>query len=257
MKVIRIQYLALASLLTLFALAPALGAAPVFGQSASAPLAAAKVDCEDCWAGYGVASTSTGSVSMVTATVVQQAVTCNSKDNVAQTVFDAVAIDGASASDFVIVATAASCALGSGTPTYFMNDNGPGGTIVGAAIKPGDKITMTITISGKTAKLSFKDATSGSSGKDSESATGLSRDAATCMTDMSPGQALAKFKSVSFSNCKATVNGKTMAIGAFGSALTLDEFICVNSGDTATLAQPSALNGASSGFKVAWKALGP
>lgn len=250
-------------ILLLFVLAPALVVLPTYAQSnafASAqksttlPLTVTK--SVDGWAGWGDYA-SAGSVTMVTATVVVQAVTC-SGSSTAQAVGDFVAIDGY-VTDFLYLGPSAWCASGStGPASYYMVDGVTGGTINGVVVKPGDKITMTITVSGGTVKYRFRDATSKVSGKDTTSSSGDELQAAECVTDMYSPDALAKFSSVSFTNCQAKINGVTHGIGAFGSAATLYEFACVST-SSKILAISSGLSTSTTmaNFKVTWKAYGP
>jgi len=115
------------------------------------------------WSGYARTSSTTDAFSSVSASWKQPKVTCNSEDRMSATW---VGFDGTSSSNPTVEQDGTTGWCYEGKAVYFTwYEMFPAGSVeVGKSLKPGDKITSTVTRSGSSYKLSVKDATHSSAG---------------------------------------------------------------------------------------------
>jgi hypothetical protein len=126
------------------------------------------------------------------------------------------------------------------------------------AVKAGDTLTGEVSVSGESFTLSLKSSEGwtfttvqkGSASLEQESAEWIAEAPEICGASCHLAQ-LAKFGTVSFSNCEAAAGGSDMPVSAF----TGDggpHAITMKTSKGKTKAAPSALNGAGNAFSVTW-----
>jgi Peptidase A4 family len=206
------------------------------------------------WAGYAESS-GTGTVTQVTGAWTQPAVTCPRGTTLAAFW---IGIDGYSSSTVEQDGTLAQCSHGTATyyawwETYPANAVQTFGTI-----HAGDKFTASVTWSSSTGKFTMKitDTTSSTTWSKTSGNSGASENSAECIAERPAGAsnssglyALAKFGTMSFSSCAATVSGTTGGIGTFSTVYAIT-MVSYPSG-TRTLATVSSLTSNTS-FTVTW-----
>ena len=208
------------------------------------------------WAGYAESS-GTGSVTKVSATWTQPAVTCPSKGTTLAAFW--IGIDGYTSSTVEQDGTLAQCTHGSAS-YYSWWETYPANAVQEfAPIHAGDSFSATVTYSSSTSKftMSVTDTTTGTTWTKTSKNSGALEDSAECIAERPAGAsnasglyALADFGTASFGSCTATVSGSSGGIGTFSSVYEIT-MVSYPSG-TRTLASPSTLTG-NSAFKVTWK----
>jgi hypothetical protein len=259
-SMIRIWAMCIAILSTLL-MTSAMALPAAFGAtqtSGSAPV----VHQNSVLAGYAAVSPTNGSVTSVYASFTIPKVTCNSSTSAGyQDALFVAGLDGYNSADFENVGVAAFCQVGPNSVEYYAVSTGSFTSIEGTvAVKAGDVISVSITVSGGNFHYSFKDVTTGKSATDSSPATGVPLDAADC--GVIGAIPFSRFAPVSFgkastgvpNTCDARINGAKHALGRFGSALTLYKLVLIDPATNDTLATPSALSDSGSSFTVTWKA---
>jgi hypothetical protein len=207
------------------------------------------------WAGYAESS-GVGTVTQVTGSWTQPSVTCGKGTALAAFW---VGIDGLTSDTVEQDGTLAQCSSHTATyyawwETYPANSVQEFGTI-----HAGDQFTASVTYDSSTLEftMTIKDTTSGKSWTEVSTNEGAEENSAECITERPAGAdnasglyALAKFGTVSFGSCGATVSGTTGGIGSFSSVYKLT-MVNYSSG-TRDLAKPSSLTD-NSAFTVTWK----
>jgi hypothetical protein len=207
------------------------------------------------WAGYAESS-GTGTVTQVTGSWTQPAVTCGKGTALAAFW---IGIDGLTSNTVEQTGTLAQCS--SHTATYYSWwETYPANSVQEfAAIHAGNKFNATVTYHSSTKEftMSLSDISTGKTWTKVSKNSGAEENSAECIAERPAGAnnasglyALAKFGTVSFGSCAATVSGVTGGIGSFS---TVYEITMVNySSGTRVLASPSSLTG-NSAFTVTWK----
>jgi hypothetical protein len=224
-------------------------------SSSSPPLL---VKCRDCWAGFGVNTTS-GLVTSVNAKVKVPTVTCTQKEAFS---FFMVALDGYPgdlAYSEVYVACLNSSAIYGGYYFDSITTTGAGTTW---APRPGDIVYLSVSASGNKTGDEFKyvidDLNTTKRTSSGQPSPGAGLYAASCVTNMMGGYPAVNFGIVKFMTCNADVGGTVKSIGYHFTTLhTLRKFISYNSNETVILALPSQLSVTSPKFTVTFKASGP
>jgi Peptidase A4 family len=213
-----------------------------------------KEDCPDCWSGYGVASSTSGSVTGASATFTVPSIKCTSAETLSA--FGAV-LDGSSASDFSYAIVEAICDGGS-LYLYAVWYNAADGSSGAASWTPnvGDSVTTSLSEASGTITFTITDATQSQTLTGTGSDTGMSLTAGTCFTDMAAGYGQVNFGTISFTDCTATVNGHTGGVGSFGKSVTVLEWITFNSADSKALNKVGKLM-SKEDFTVTFKKAGP
>ncbi|MCI4342589.1 MAG: G1 family endopeptidase [Thermoplasmata archaeon] len=229
-------------------LAPAVAAAPTAVAAGHGPLGSPTQAPTTVWAGY-VALGSAGSVTKVSGTWTQPAVTCGSATRYA---LFFVGVDGTSLSDIEDIGTAAQCSGGTASYLAEWQFTYAGGPISSITIHPGDTISASIVYSSGNFTIKLTDGSHTFSKKVYQ--PGDARDSAECIvarpTTISGALHLANFGTVTFSSCKATISAVSGGIGSFASVF---ELTMTQTTSTKPLAVPSALQTGKKGFSVAWK----
>jgi peptidase A4-like protein len=207
------------------------------------------------WAGYAESS-GTGTVTQVTGAWTEPSVKCPKGTTLAAFW---IGIDGYSSSTVEQDGTLAQCSGGHATYYAWWETYPANAVQTFASIHAGDKFNATVSWNSGNGNfiMSITDQTSSTTWTKVSKNTGASENSAECIAERPAGAsnasglyALAKFGTVSFSSCGATVSGTTGGIGSFS---TVYEITMVNySSGTRTLASPSALT-SNSAFKVTWK----
>jgi Peptidase A4 family len=218
------------------------------------PLKATKMDCPDCWAGYGD-SVGTGEATGVSADITVPTLTPNCASGETGST-QLVALDGSSGSDFALAGIEEFCV--SGTLYYYsVFYNGADGSFGSATVSPGDAISMSITESAGTYTFTVTDNTNPSGSiSGTGSASGASLNYATCFNDMLGGIGQANFGTITFTSCTTTINGSTNTVGTKG-VPGLTEWLCFNSSDTKAINKTGKLNKTTGDFTVTFKKSGP
>jgi peptidase A4-like protein len=208
------------------------------------------------WAGYAESS-STGSVTQVTGAWTEPAVTCPTRGTSLAAFW--IGIDGYSSSTVEQDGTLAQCSHGTASYYVWWETYPANAVQTFATIHSGASFNATVTFNSGNGNfiMSITDKTTSTTWTKVSKNSGASENSAECIAERPAGAsnasglyALAKFGTVSFSSCGATVSGTTGGIGTFS---TVYEITMVNySSGTRTLASPSSLTGNSS-FKVTWK----
>jgi hypothetical protein len=208
------------------------------------------------WAGYAESS-GTGTVTKVTATWTQPAVTCPTKGTTLAAFW--IGIDGYSSSTVEQDGTLAQCTHGTASYYSWWETYPANAVQTWATIHSGDKFSASVTYSSSTGKftMALTDTTTSTSWSKTSTNSGASENSAECIAERPAGAsnasglyALADFGTASFGSCTATVSGTSGGIGTFS---TVYEITMVNySSGTRDLAVPSSLTG-NSAFTVTWK----
>jgi Peptidase A4 family len=214
-----------------------------------------KFDCPDCWSGYGLNSTKSGAVTAVWGSFTVPTLKCGSGTTIS---FLLVALDGTASNDFSYAGVYVECSSGSASygAVWYNAADGSSGS---ASWTPsaGDSVTMSIVESKGTNTFTLTDNTQKATSTGTGADTGMVLEFATCFTDMASGYGQSPFGTVSFTDCQATVNGNTGAIGSLtGKTVSLVEFITVNSGGTKALNKVGKLTSGED-FTVTYKKAGP
>jgi hypothetical protein len=224
---------------------PALHLGPVWGASTSSYN----------WAGYA-ATGSTGSVTSVTGTWTEPSVTCKSGTTLAAFW---IGIDGYSSSTVEQDGTLAQCSHGSATYYSWWETYPANAVQTWASISAGNSFSASVTYNSAagTFTMSLKDTTTGTSWSHTSANSGAMENSAECIAERPAGAsnssglyALAKFGTMTFGTCSATISGSTGGIGTF-STVTSISMVSYPSGSR-TLASVSALS-SSTKFTVTWK----
>jgi len=246
------------SLLALSAPITAVFAAPSSAPSIQAKIAplVTKVNCPDCWAGYGANATGTssaGTVTGVSASITVPTVTANCGSSGETGSTQIVAIDGF-AGDFALAGIEEICDAG---VLYYESAfyNAFDGSSNVALVNPGDSITMSVTESAGTYTFTVTDATTPSGSlTGTGSASGALLNYATCFNDMFGGIGQVNFGTVSFSACSTTIAGHTHSVGK-GPGLI--EWRCYNALGTKALDATGKLVKSTGDFTVTFHKSGP
>ena len=229
------------------------------------------------WAGYGYNGLA-NTITEAHGSWIQPSVTCDSSLNDSQFAIFWVGIDGLNSGTVEQVGTLAYCPLAGTTPQYYAwYEFYPAQAVklvTSVTVSPGNVFQGVVKFNVTTSKFSvtLKDITTGTHFTKSNPSgfTGYSRSSAECVAEDPGGSTslsglyyLAKFGTVKFgqdytavkNTCTATVNGKTKAIGAFGTLS--DELTMVNYFNHAVImAQPSGLTTDKKAFTITWKSAG-
>jgi hypothetical protein len=207
------------------------------------------------WAGYAESS-GTGTVTKVTGAWTEPSVSCSTGTTYAAFW---IGIDGYSSNTVEQDGTLAQCYHGVASYDAWWETYPANAVQTFATVHAGDKFTAKVTYNSATGKftMSITDQTSGTTWTKVSKNSGASENSAECIAERPAGAsnssglyALAKFGTVSFTSCKATVSGSTGGIGTFSTVYEIT-MVSYPSG-TRTLASPSALTG-NSAFTVTWK----
>jgi hypothetical protein len=206
------------------------------------------------WSGYADESSTDGTFTKVSGSWTVPTVTCTAEDTI-NSVW--VGLDGATSSTVEQDGTLQWCFEDKAT-YYTWYEMYPAGTVsVGTTVKPGDKISASVSRSSTSYTLKVTDSTT-SGNNVSETATCA---ATTCLdtsaewiserSAFSIGIApLADYKTWSLSSASETASGKTGSISGYA---TSDEITMVDATDSYDLATVSALNSKGNGFSTTWK----
>ena len=203
------------------------------------------------WSGYAVGASS-GSVTVASGSWIQPSVTCSGGASYASFW---VGIDGFNSNTVEQSGTLGQC---SGGVAYYSAwyEFYPAAsvTISSITVHPGDSFSSTISYSSGQFSLTITDVTTGQSFTKTGTVSGAQRSSAECIAERpSIGGSitkLARFGTVNFSQCNATINGVSGAFGSFSGVQSID--MVGRSGKL--LAQTSALGGDKASFTVTWKA---
>jgi hypothetical protein len=207
------------------------------------------------WAGYAESS-ATGSVKKVTGAWTEPSVSCPKGPTLAAFW---IGIDGYSSNTVEQDGTLAQCSHGSASYYAWWETYPANAVQTFATIHAGDKFNATVTYNSGNGNfiMSITDKTSSTTWTKVSKNSGASENSAECIAERPAGAsnssglyALAKFGTVSFSSCTATVSGSTGGIGSFSTVYEIT-MISYPSG-ARTLASPSSLTG-NSAFTVTWK----
>lgn len=205
------------------------------------------------WSGYADVSSTPQYFTKVAGSWTVPAVTCSPEDRLLSTW---VGLDGASDGTVEQTGTTAQCY--EGTAYYYSwYEMYPAGTIeVGTSVKPGDKITASVTRSGTSYTLKLTDATTSGNNVSTKATCGLG----TCLDESAewinerPAYSigivpLAQFGAAKFTAASATGGGKTGAITSFSTAW---DMTMIDATDTYTLDSTSKLNSKHNAFTNQW-----
>jgi len=205
------------------------------------------------WAGYAASTTTHGTVSKVSGSWVEPAVSCTSTTALAAFW---VGIDGFNSGTVEQTGTLAQCYLGAASyyawwEMYPLNAVQPISTMT---ISAGDHFTATVTHkTGGTFTMYIKDITTGASFSKTATQSGTNRTSAECIAEAPSGSGglfhLAKFGTVTFSSCTATISGKSGGIGTFGTVWAITMTSSVAGKDKATVSSLTS----NKTFHVTWK----
>ena len=212
------------------------------------------------WAGYGAVGPATKTVTEVSGSWVQPALSCGSKVSIA--VFW-VGIDGmvATAPSVEQTGTIGECVGGVASyaawwEIYPLNDIQfiPTTTI---NVAPGDHFTASVTFSGVTKDFTMKvtDTTTGQTFAKVHAYGPAKRETAECIAERPSGSSglypLANFGKIVFTSCDATIKGTHAGISTFATVYSIDMVK-----GTLNLAVVSAPRNSGATFTVTWKHLG-
>jgi hypothetical protein len=216
------------------------------------PAAANTVDYSFNWSGYADTSTTNHYFTTVSSSWTVPTVTCTPEDRIVSLW---VGLDGFSDSTVEQLGTTAQCF--EDAPVYYSwYEMYPAGTIeVGSTVKPGDKITASVTRTGTSYVLKLTDPTTSGNNVSVTKTCAL----ATCLDTSAEVIAerpaystgvvpLAQFSPTPFTASTVTGGGKTGAITAF----TYSPIDMIDSTDTYLLNTTGALNPAGKGFTDSW-----
>jgi hypothetical protein len=203
------------------------------------------------WVGYAdIASTNT--VTYVSGAWVEPKVSCP----VHGTLYAAfwVGIDGANSNTVEQTGTLAMCS--SGTASYQawweLYPSNYAQTITSITVHANDSFSASVKYTGSAFTMFISDLTTGKKFSKTGTQAGVARSSAECVGERpevgSSLAALARFGTMKFSSCTATISGKTAGIGSYSS---VDEITMVDSGGT-TLAAPSGLSNSGKTFSITW-----
>lgn len=207
------------------------------------------------WSGYADTSTKAGAFTKVSGSwSTPKIVSCSKEDQITS---EWVGLDGFTTGTVEQDGTLDWCF--EGKAIYFTwYEMFPAGTVeVGKSLKPGDKISASVTRKGTSYTLALTDSTN----KKNSFSIKKTCAAATCMTESAEWIAerpefsttgivpLVNFKSWKVTNGKQTENGKS---GTIGSAASNDAITMIDSTQTYNLATVSKLSGKDS-FTATWK----
>jgi hypothetical protein len=207
------------------------------------------------WAGYAATSGS-GTVTQVTGTWTEPSVTCPRGTTLAAFW---IGIDGYSSSTVEQTGTLAQCYHGSATYYAWWETYPANAVQTFATISAGNHFDAWVNYSSSSGAftMTLKDTTSGTTWSKTSTNSGASESSAECIAERPAGAsnssglyALAKFGSMSFSSCTATISGTSGGIGGFSTvyAITMVSYPSASR----TLATVSTLT-SNSAFTVTWK----
>ena len=205
------------------------------------------------WSGYAVAA-STGSVTVASGSWIQPSVTCSGGTSYASFW---VGIDGFNSNTVEQAGTLGQCSGGVASySAWYEFYPAASVTISSITVHPGDNFSSTISYSTSTGQftLTITDVTTGNTYSKTGTVSGAQRSSAECIAERpSIGGSitkLARFGTVSFSQCSATISGVSGAFGNFSGVQSID--MVSRSGKL--LAQTSVLGTDNASFMVTWKA---
>jgi Peptidase A4 family len=210
------------------------------------------------WSGYADGSTTpkAGTFTQVGGSWTEPSVKCGAED---QLTSDWVGLDGWNSTSFEQLGTLAWCFRGA--PIYFawwqMSSTGKGLIRVGTTLKPGDKITASVTRSGKNYTLKLTDATTPANSfttKQTCPATKCPASSAEWIAER-PGfgigiAPLAHYNAFTLTRGTQTSNGKPGTIGSFA---TVNEITMIDATQTYSLNAVSSLTSKNSSFSTTWQ----
>jgi hypothetical protein len=128
---------------------------------------------------------------------------------------------------------------------------------IALAVRPGDRITASVTYSSGTFALALTDASTGKGFTISQTAPGASRSSAEWIEEAPSSRSgilpLADFGTISFSGAQATINGTTGAIDNPAWSSSVEQINMVTSGGAAKDSTSKLTDsGSTSGFSVTW-----
>jgi len=205
------------------------------------------------WSGYADTATKAQTFTKVSGAWTAPSVTCNAEDQITS---NWVGLDGFNSNTVEQLGTVGWCFQG--TPTYFTwYEMFPAGlTEVGASLKPGDKISASVTRTGTSYALKLTDSTTSGNNISVTKTCAL----ATC-TDTSaewiserPSFSIgiapqAKYNAFKLTSGSVTANGKTTSIGA---GPGVNAITMIDATNTYNLNTVSALTGGNA-FSTTWK----
>lgn len=209
------------------------------------------------WAGYAVTGGS-GSVTEVKGSWIQPSVTCTS--STAYAAFWS-GIDGYSSNTVEQAGTLAECLGGKAQySAWYEFYPKPSVTITSLPVKPGDKISVTVSYNSSSDEFTALIKIGGSSFTKIAKVSAAERSSAECITELpSVGSAptnLSDFGVVHFgkdftsrAGCNATVSGKTGSFGSFSSVVSIN---LKNSFLKKALSRTGALSSDGTSFNVSW-----
>ena len=205
------------------------------------------------WSGYAVPASS-ASATVASGSWIQPSVTCSGGASYASFW---VGIDGFNSNSVEQSGTLGQCSGGAARySAWYEFYPAASVTISSITVHPGDSFSSTISYSSSTGQfsLTITDVTTGKSFTTTGTASGAQRSSAECIAERpSIGGSitkLAKFGTVNFSQCNATINGVSGPFGSFSGVQSID--MVSRSGKL--LAQTSALGSDQASFTVTWKA---
>lgn len=207
------------------------------------------------WAGYAESS-GTGTVTKVTGTWTQPAVSCPSKGTTLAAFW--IGIDGYTSSTVEQDGTLAQCSHGTASYYSWWETYPANAVKEWAPVHAGDSFSASVTYSASTGKFTMKltDTTTGTTWSHTRANSGSSENSAECIAERPAGAsnasglyALSNFGTVSFGSCTAKVSGTSGGIGTFGTVYAIT-MVSYPSG-ARNLAVPSSLTG-NSAFTVTW-----
>jgi len=206
------------------------------------------------WAGYAALGSS-GTVTKVTGTWTEPAITCSGKYSTTD-VATWVGIDGYSNGNLVQTGASADCS-GTSVSYYAWWEVLPASetTIGSFPVHSGDKITASVTYVASTGKYTMKITDGTQTFSHVRTLKTDPRTSAECIVErdyIGVLNHLSKFKTDKFSSCTATISGTSGAIGTFG---TVSDIAMTNNAGTKIIATTSTLT-SNKAFTVTWKAYG-
>lgn len=204
------------------------------------------------WAGYAGLGSANGTVTAVSGTWVQPAVTCLKSGS--QYLATWVGIDGFNSDDLVQTGTGAQCSGGSASYNAWWEVlPAPETPISSITVHAGDTISASVTYSTSTHKFTMTITDGTHSFSKTKAVPSTARNSAECIVErpeVSGSLArLAKFKTDTFSSCTATISGTTGGIGLSPSVYRINMY---NNAGTKIIALTSGLTSEKS-FTVTWK----
>ena len=206
------------------------------------------------WAGYADVSSIHGHFTRVSGTWTVPSVTCTAEDRITS---DWVGLDGFSSSTVEQDGTVSQCFEGRAV-YYTWYEMYPAGTVaVGTTVRPGDRITASVSRSGSSYTLALTDSTRGGNNfsKHATCATTTCLDTSAEWIAERPAYSIgivpeAQFATVPFSAASETAAGRTSTIsGYWGTNYDMTAIDATGSYDIATA---SGLTGGNA-FKASWK----